>query len=102
MLNTPPLTGHPSRRRQEWHKVRLNDPQAPRTMVRWDRGGGSRVNESGARPARFLASGDRSRPVPAGAAVAELAFCLPDLPDVRDFATVQAVRGGMSQEGLAD
>ncbi|MFI6794599.1 ATP-binding protein [Streptosporangium canum] len=60
------------------------------------------MNENGARPARFLASGDRSRPLPAGAAVAELAFCLPDLPDVRDFATVQAVRSGMSQEGLAD
>ncbi|GAA4184038.1 hypothetical protein GCM10022252_12300 [Streptosporangium oxazolinicum] len=40
--------------------------------------------------------------IPAGATVAELAFCLPDLPDVRDFAATQAVRSGMSQEGLAD
>ncbi|MDP9862061.1 MULTISPECIES: ATP-binding protein [Streptosporangium] len=60
------------------------------------------MNEDGVRPARFLASGARSRPVPAGAAVAEIAFCLPDLPDVRDFATVQAMRSGMSQESLAD
>ncbi|GHH69176.1 hypothetical protein GCM10017673_19240 [Streptosporangium violaceochromogenes] len=34
--------------------------------------------------------------------MAELAFCLPDLPDVRDFAAAQAVRSGMSPEGLAD
>ncbi|WP_433256040.1 ATP-binding protein [Streptosporangium sp. CA-135522] len=34
--------------------------------------------------------------------MAELAFCLPDLPDVRDFATAQAMRSGMSQERLAD
>ncbi|MET8054520.1 ATP-binding protein, partial [Streptosporangium sp. NPDC005286] len=34
--------------------------------------------------------------------MAELAFCLPDLPDVRDFAAAQAVRSGMSQDGLAD
>ena len=37
-----------------------------------------------------------------GAAIAELAFCLPDLPDVRDFAVAQAVRSGMPQERLAD
>ncbi|MEV8631298.1 ATP-binding protein [Streptosporangium sp. NPDC051023] len=60
------------------------------------------MNEDGARPARFLASGDRSRFPAAGAAVAELAFCLPDLPDVRDFAAARAVQGGMSEEGLAD
>ncbi|GAA3085030.1 ATP-binding protein [Streptosporangium carneum] len=34
--------------------------------------------------------------------MAELAFCLPDLPDVRDFATAQAVQSGMSEEALAD
>ncbi|MFD0885922.1 ATP-binding protein [Streptosporangium algeriense] len=34
--------------------------------------------------------------------MAELAFCLPDLPDVRDFAAMQAVRGGMARERLAD
>ncbi|MBB2913022.1 anti-sigma regulatory factor (Ser/Thr protein kinase) [Streptosporangium becharense] len=34
--------------------------------------------------------------------MAELAFCLPDLPDVRDFAAAHAVRSGMSQERLAD
>ncbi|GAA3032157.1 hypothetical protein GCM10017559_69190 [Streptosporangium longisporum] len=34
--------------------------------------------------------------------MAELAFCLPDLPDVRDFASTYAVRSGMSQESLAD
>ncbi|GAA4236933.1 anti-sigma regulatory factor (Ser/Thr protein kinase) [Streptosporangium album] len=60
------------------------------------------MNEDGVRPARFLASGDRSLPIPAGAAVAELAFCLPDLPDVRDFAAVWAVRGGMAPESLTD
>ncbi|MER7209035.1 ATP-binding protein [Streptosporangium sp. NPDC000239] len=60
------------------------------------------MNEDGVRPARFLASGDRSRLPPAGAPVAELAFCLPDLPDVRDFAAVQAVQGGMARERLAD
>src|SRR4051812_39196507 len=67
-----------------------------------DRGGGSRVNEDGARPARFLPSADRSRSSLAGAPVAELAFRLPDLPDVRDFAAEQAVRGGMPEEDLAD
>lgn len=60
------------------------------------------MNEDGIRPARFMASGDRSRLPPAGAPVAELAFCLPDLPDVRDFVTAQALRGGMSEGGLAD
>ncbi|MGW2198721.1 ATP-binding protein, partial [Streptosporangium sp. NPDC001682] len=60
------------------------------------------MNEDGVRPARFTASGARSRISPAGTAVAELAFCLPDLPDVRDFAAAQAVRSGMSQDGLAD
>jgi serine/threonine-protein kinase RsbW len=60
------------------------------------------VNEDGARPARFSPSADRSRSPLAGAAVAELAFCLPDLPDVRDFAAAQAVRGGMPEEALAD
>ncbi len=34
--------------------------------------------------------------------MAELAFCLPDLPDVRDFAAAHAVQNGMSEEGLAD
>lgn len=60
------------------------------------------MNEDGVRPARFLASGDRSRLPPAGAPVAELAFCLPDLPDVRDFAEAHAVQGGMTRERLAD
>lgn len=60
------------------------------------------MNEDGVRPARFTASGARSRVSPAGTTVAELAFCLPDLPDVRDFAAVQAMRSGMSQDGLAD
>ncbi len=60
------------------------------------------MNEDGVRPARFTASGARSRVSPAGTTVAELAFCLPDLPDVRDFAAAQAVRSGMSQDGLAD
>ena len=60
------------------------------------------MNEDGARPARFLPSADRSRSSLAGTAVAELAFFLPDLPEVRDFAAAQAVRGGMSQEDLAD
>ncbi|MEU0516431.1 ATP-binding protein [Streptosporangium sp. NPDC006007] len=60
------------------------------------------MNEDGIRPARFMASGDRSRLPPAGAPVAELAFCLPDLPDVRDFVTAQALRSGMPEEGLAD
>jgi serine/threonine-protein kinase RsbW len=60
------------------------------------------VNEDGARPARFLPSADRSRSSLAGTAVAELAFFLPDLPEVRDFAAAQAVRGGMPEEDLAD
>ncbi|MEU6742877.1 ATP-binding protein [Streptosporangium sandarakinum] len=73
-----------------------------RTIARWDRGGGSRVNEDGARPARFMAGDDRSRPRPDEAPVAELAFCLPDLPDVRDFAAAHALRGGMREENLPD
>ena len=60
------------------------------------------MNEDGARPARFLPSADRSRSSLAGTAVAELAFFLPDLPEVRDFAASQAVRGGMPEEDLAD
>ncbi|GAA2914478.1 hypothetical protein GCM10010517_80910 [Streptosporangium fragile] len=60
------------------------------------------MNEDGARPARFTAGGDRSRVPPAAAPVAEIAFCLPDLPDVRDFAAAQATRSGMSPERLAD
>ncbi|MFC7643270.1 ATP-binding protein [Streptosporangium lutulentum] len=60
------------------------------------------MNEDGVRPARYLPSADRSRSSLAGTAVAELAFFLPDLPDVRDFAAAQAVRGGMPEEDLAD
>ncbi|WP_326821696.1 ATP-binding protein [Streptosporangium sp. NBC_01756] len=60
------------------------------------------MNEDGVRPARFPTSGGRSLSVPNGAAVAELAFRLPDLPDVRDFAAAGAVRSGMARESLAD
>jgi anti-sigma regulatory factor (Ser/Thr protein kinase) len=35
-------------------------------------------------------------------AQAELAFCLPDLPAVREFATVHALRSGMAEERLPD
>ncbi|MFC4060079.1 ATP-binding protein [Planomonospora corallina] len=33
---------------------------------------------------------------------AELAFCLPDLPAVREFAAVHARRGGLAEERLPD
>ncbi|MFF5212524.1 ATP-binding protein [Streptosporangium sp. NPDC000396] len=60
------------------------------------------MNEDGAHPARLMTGYVRLRPPDAGAAVAERAFHLPDLPDVRDFAAAEALRRGMSQESLAD
>ncbi|WP_068922845.1 ATP-binding protein [Planobispora rosea] len=58
------------------------------------------MNEDGTRPGRLQADGDRrlrARPV-----AAEIAFCLPDLPDVRDFAAAHGLRSGIAPEQLAD
>ncbi|GAA3445971.1 ATP-binding protein [Planomonospora venezuelensis] len=60
------------------------------------------MNEDGARPARSRTDGDSPSVSPVRGFLAELTFCLPDLPDVRDFAAAHALRGGMAQERLAD
>ncbi|GII05401.1 ATP-binding protein [Planobispora takensis] len=60
------------------------------------------MNEDGVRPARFTAAGGRLSSPAARNAAAEIAFCLPDLPDVRDFAAAQARRGGMAADALPD
>jgi anti-sigma regulatory factor (Ser/Thr protein kinase) len=60
------------------------------------------VNEDGVPPPRFLEGGGGVLPLPPGAAVREMAFCVGDLPDVRDFAALQARRAGMPEEAIGD
>ncbi|WP_307845353.1 ATP-binding protein [Planomonospora sp. ID67723] len=60
------------------------------------------MNEDDTRSIRSTAGDDAPPTSPVRGFLAELTFCLPDLPDVRDFAAVHALRGGMAQERLAD
>ncbi|MFC4535701.1 ATP-binding protein [Sphaerisporangium dianthi] len=60
------------------------------------------MNEDEVPPPRFLADGGGPMPLPSGVAVKELTFCVGDLPDVRDFAALQARRAGMNDEAIGD
>jgi serine/threonine-protein kinase RsbW len=61
------------------------------------------VNEDEVPPPRFLADGGGTlMPLPSGAGVREMTFCVGDLPDVRDFAALQARRAGMPESEIGD
>ncbi|GII86218.1 hypothetical protein Ssi03_42080 [Sphaerisporangium siamense] len=53
-------------------------------------------------PPRFLADGGGTSLFPSGVPVRELTFCVADLPEVRDFAALQARRAGMAEESIGD
>ncbi|MFG1876147.1 ATP-binding protein [Sphaerisporangium sp. NPDC049003] len=60
------------------------------------------MNEDEVPPPRFLTDGSGPSPLPSGAAVREMTFCVGDLPDVRDFAALQARRAGMVEGDIGD
>ncbi|WP_248964556.1 ATP-binding protein [Sphaerisporangium perillae] len=60
------------------------------------------MNEDEVPPPRFLTDGGGSSPLPSGVAVKELTFCVGDLPEVRDFAALQARRAGMAADSIGD
>ncbi|RCG33119.1 ATP-binding protein [Sphaerisporangium album] len=60
------------------------------------------MNEDDIPPPRFLADGSGGSLLPGGVTVRELTFCVADLPEVRDFAALQARRAGMAEEDIGD
>ena len=61
------------------------------------------MNEDEVPSPRFLTDGGGfATPPPSGATYREMTFCVGDLPDVRDFAALQARRAGMPEGDIDD
>ncbi|MEU9885889.1 ATP-binding protein [Sphaerisporangium sp. NPDC051011] len=60
------------------------------------------MNEDDIPPPRFCADGSGGSSLPGGVTVRELTFCVADLPEVRDFAALQARGAGMAEEDIGD
>ncbi|GGK95502.1 hypothetical protein Sme01_30890 [Sphaerisporangium melleum] len=60
------------------------------------------MNEDEVPPPRFLVDGGGILPLPSGVTVREVTFSVGDLPDVRDFAALQARRAGMAEDAVGD
>lgn len=60
------------------------------------------MNEDKVPPPRFLENGGGAWSLSPGATIKEMTFCVGDLPDVRDFAALQARRAGMPEEAIGD
>ncbi|MFC4585683.1 ATP-binding protein [Sphaerisporangium corydalis] len=77
----------------------MKEDEVPPPRFLTDGSGSVPLSSSAGDPAATLSAG---LPLSPGAAVREMTFCVGDLPDVRDFAALQARRAGMAEAEIGD